>query len=93
MAILPLTVYRFNALSIKIIMSFFTELEQIILKFIWNCQRPQIAKPVLRQKEQSWSYNPPRLQTILQSCSVVLVQKQTRRLMKQNREPRSLFFI
>ena len=35
----------------------------------------------LEKKEQCWRYNPPRLQTILQSCSnqnsVVLAQQQT----------------
>ena len=59
MLIVPKGIYRFKAISIKILAAYFSELEQTILKFVWNHKRSQIVKTILKKKNKAGSITIP----------------------------------
>ena len=57
----PRAVYTFNPIPIKIPSTFFTGLEQITLKFVWNQKRPQITRGMVKKKTKAGGITMPDL--------------------------------
>ena len=90
MAILPKVIYRIKAIHMKLLLTFFTELEKIYFKFHMEPKKSPYSQDNPKQKQPAGGIMLPDFELcILQGYSnknnMVLVPKQIYRPMEQNR--------
>ena len=52
MSIIHKAIRRFDAILIKIPMTYLTDIEQTLQKFLWNHKQPRITSAILRKKNK-----------------------------------------